>query len=495
MSSTETKRGSRTRTQVLPPLPVMGAVAGLGRPQAVSSPFSRPWTALTLFLLTVLGFVCALLPLGTAPTLISLSVLGGILYAARTRRLPVLLTARETLRGPLVPLVLGLLLGAVSVLWTPVRKDGVAQLLTFLYTVVPFLFWIGMIRETDERLRWLLIRWATIGMVVGMCVFAIEILGHQPIYRLEKALEGTKVDNDRAMNRPAVLFATLAWPLGLALARLAWTTGRGAFARLPSLSAMPAFPMGKAMPWAWVMPMVFFLVSLGGSSASAKVGLGVGLVFYGLARLSAPVARTLMIVALLAGPVLCVPVALGLHRAGLTEEARMPFSFRHRVEIWDVAARRILEKPAFGWGLDSSRNIPDEGQVSKFHPESPLIPLHPHNIFLQVLLELGVVGAVLFTWLGVGLAWGTRRLPAYAQASALAAMAASIAVGCFSYGAWQTWWLCGLMLAVGLLELTLPAGWWARASTAAPSAGQAGPGRSAPARSPSAGRRMAGRRR
>ncbi|WP_044561008.1 O-antigen ligase [Azospirillum sp. B4] len=457
----------------------------------VPSPFSLSWMALSLLMVSLLGFVCALLPLGTAPTLIILSVVGGILYGVRARRLPVLLTSRETLRGPLLPLVLCLLLGAVSVLWTPVRKEGAAQLLTFLYTVVPFLFWIGTVREVDERRRWLLIRWTALGMVVGLAIFAIEILGHQPIYRLEKALEGTKLDNDRAMNRPAVLFATLAWPVGLALARLAWVTGRGAFARLPLPSAMPVFPAGKSMPWAWVLPLAFFLISLGGSSASARVGLAAGLVFYGLARLSAPLARTVLIVALVAGPTLCVPISLGLHRAGLTEETRMPWSFRHRVEIWDVAARRILEKPLFGWGLDSSRNIPDEGQVSKFHPESPIIPLHPHNIFLQVLLELGVVGGVLYTWMAVSLAWMTRRLPAYAQASALAAMAATIAVGCFSYGAWQTWWLCGLMLAIGLLELNLPAGWWARPVATV----QPAPVRPMSGRAPSTGRRPAARRR
>ncbi|MDZ5649113.1 O-antigen ligase family protein [Nitrospirillum sp. BR 11828] len=464
MSLTQTTPDLRTTAPVLPPPHPIGHTLSTTK----ALPFSLPWMGLTLFLVTILGFICALLPLGTAPTLISLSVLGGILYALRARRLPAFLTARATWRAsPMLPLVLCLALGAVSVLWTPVRKDGISQLLTFLYTVVPFLFWMGTLREVDERRRWLLLRWATLGMVVGLAIFAIEVLGDQPIYRLEKALEGTKVDHDRALNRPAVLFATLAWPLGLALARLAWVTGRGAFARLPALAAMVPPPAGRAMPWAWVMPAAFFLTALGGTSASAKVGLGTGLVFYGLARLSARTARAVMIALLLAGPILSIPISLGLHRAGLTEETRMPWSFRHRVEIWDVAARRILEKPVFGWGLDSSRNIPDEGEVSKFHPESPIIPLHPHNIFLQVLLELGVVGSVLHTWLGAGLALATRRLPAYAQATALAAIAATIAVGCFSYGAWQTWWLCGIMLAAGLLELNLPAGWWARGPGAA----------------------------
>ncbi|MDE1145480.1 MAG: O-antigen ligase family protein [Azospirillaceae bacterium] len=478
MSSIQTKNRLRTSAPVISSTNQGGIPSPRRTVTAAREVFTWPWMGVTLFLLAVLGFICALVPLGTAPVLISLSILGGALYLLRTHRLPTFLAAlKERARGPLLPMALFLILGAVSILWTPVRKDGAAQTLTFLYTVVPFIFCLGTLREVDDDRRRLLMRWLVGGMVVGLILFAIEVIGDQPIYRLEKAVEGTNVDHDRALNRPAVLFTTLAWPVGLALARLAWPLGRAAFSRITAGAAKAAGGLARgataanrlpaSVPWAWVLPAGFFLVSLGGTSASAKVGLGVGLACFALARLSARLTRVVLMVALLAGPTLSIPISLGLYHAGLTEETRMPFSFRHRIEIWDVAARRILEKPLLGWGLDSSRHIPDEGEVSKFHPESSIIPLHPHNLFLQILLELGVAGGLLYAWFGVGVVRAIRRLPDYAQPSALAMAAATIGVGCFSYGAWQTWWLCGIMLSVGILELCLPVGWWARAAGAA----------------------------
>jgi O-antigen ligase len=81
------------------------------------------------------------------------------------------------------------------------------------------------------------------------------------------------------------------------------------------------------------------------------------------------------------------------------------------------------------------------------------MPLHPHNAPLQVWLELGVPGAVLFALL-VALLW-------YALASAtwplLFSSAAGVSlttafVGCFAtYGIWQEWWLGALWFASFLI--------------------------------------------
>ncbi|MGQ9369134.1 hypothetical protein [Azospirillum sp. ST 5-10] len=40
----------------------------------------------------------------------------------------------------------------------------------------------------------------------------------------------------------------------------------------------------------------------------------------------------------------------------------------------------------------------------------------------------------------------TRRLDALAQRYALAAAGATVAIAVAAYGAWQTWWLCGIAL-------------------------------------------------
>jgi exopolysaccharide production protein ExoQ len=116
----------------------------------------------------------------------------------------------------------------------------------------------------------------------------------------------------------------------------------------------------------------------------------------------------------------------------------------HRLFIWSFAGDRTAERPLIGWGLDASRSIP--GGSDPIRPGQTWLPLHPHNAPLQLWLELGVPGAVIFALL-VALAWVAlaekdwhHLFAAAAGASLTAALAASFA----SYGIWEEWWLSAL---------------------------------------------------
>ncbi|QJE72491.1 hypothetical protein HHL28_04730 [Aerophototrophica crusticola] len=107
--------------------------------------------------------------------------------------------------------------------------------------------------------------------------------------------------------------------------------------------------------------------------------------------------------------------------------------------------------------MDASRAIPEGNRVTEgLALERPVMPLHPHNLFLQARLELGWVGSALLAWFGVVLLARIGRLPRAPRAFALACYGSSVLVACFAYGAWQTWWVCTLLLAgflfVGVAE-------------------------------------------
>lgn len=419
------------------------------------SPYRGVWEGLATFILGALGFVTMMFPLGTSPTLISFCVLCGGLLLVRRRgwRLGVGRRGGWDWRtvSPVWP-ALGLFFAwaLFSVAWAPVRSDSWLQVSAFTYTFLPFVIAYPLLTGLEEERRWRIMRWMVWGMVLALVLFGIEAVFHQPLYKLEKMLEGTRVDLDRALNRPSANFVVLSWPAGLGLALLAL---RRQASRRDAADGMAVL---SHIPWAWILSAAFFLVSLRATSASARVGFALSLTVFALARWSPGVVRGLLIAVTIAGPLVSIPVAVQLRQHGLMHAEALPFSFRHRVEIWDVVARRIQEKPLFGWGLESSPNIPDEGEQSLFHPEGHMIPLHPHNIFLQSLLELGAVGGVLYVAVGAALVWSTRRLPRWAQPTALAMYAGGVAVGCFAYGAWQTWWLSGILLAAILLKLIVP---------------------------------------
>ncbi len=132
----------------------------------------------------------------------------------------------------------------------------------------------------------------------------------------------------------------------------------------------------------------------------------------------------------------------------------------HRLLIWSFTGEHIAERPLLGWGLDSSRAIP--GGNSEIRPGQNWLSLHPHDAALQVWLELGMPGAVLFALL---LGWFWLRLdrlaaPRLYVAAAGAGLTATLAPLFAAYGVWQEWWLGTLALALFLI-LTM-----ARAATA-----------------------------
>ncbi|WP_376087925.1 O-antigen ligase family protein [Roseomonas sp. CCTCC AB2023176] len=147
---------------------------------------------------------------------------------------------------------------------------------------------------------------------------------------------------------------------------------------------------------------------------------------------------------------------------------RIAVSAAHRLIIWDYALRRIADRPVLGWGMDSSRAIPggqdrpDAAALTRiglvpgsersalFAPDGRfnVMPLHPHNAFLQVWLELGAVGAVLAAGLLSALGFAAGRLPPAVRAGACGAMTSAAVSGLLSYGVWQPWWIGGLLLAI-----------------------------------------------
>ena len=90
------------------------------------------------------------------------------------------------------------------------------------------------------------------------------------------------------------------------------------------------------------------------------------------------------------------PSAVGAAASVLT-----PGSDRGRIAMWRHTLEMVLDHPLLGVGLDNweyAYPIYDRGRTSgKITAESE--PVRPHNDFLWILSELGLVGLALFIWL------------------------------------------------------------------------------------------------
>jgi O-antigen ligase len=228
------------------------------------------------------------------------------------------------------------------------------------------------------------------------------------------------------LNQASVAFAVLLLPSAAALA------GRGR--RLLGLLFAAA---GAAT-----------IFALAGTAAKSALAIGILVaVLCGWRRAAvARVAAVLTAVAVVTAPL----TFARLDRAPEVFHAAdwVKLSAGHRLLIWSFVGDRIAEHPLRGWGLDSSRAIP--GGRDPIRPGETWLPLHPHDAALQVWLELGVPGAVLFALLGgwAWLAYADTRWPRLDSAAAGGSLATAFAATAATYGIWQEWWLGTLLFAL-----------------------------------------------
>jgi O-antigen ligase len=195
------------------------------------------------------------------------------------------------------------------------------------------------------------------------------------------------------------------------------------------------------------------------STLAAKLAVVAAVVGLGVAQVSQRTAKAIAVLAVAAGLLMPGFAWIELPPDVACRLAQSKTSIMHRMEIWNFAAHRALDRPIAGWGLDGARWIPGGnedvvlatcGLASNPHYvlRGNALPLHTHSAPLQIWLELGGVGAVLCAALVL---WVAARAEAVCRAArdraVLAVMlAAMFPVAFVSYGVWQSWWIAACLL-------------------------------------------------
>lgn len=377
-----------------------------------------------VLLLSALGPLAALAPRGMPVWLLSFAAVA-LWSLARDRARPgagFSAWAATTLRvddRPAAAAAAALIVWAgVSTMWSPSGRAGLTALELAYVAVCGFVVHrrLTTLSAGDRRRLLRVAAWST---AAGIALYGVENAFGYPLYQLwhgDKSLEWLVASN--VPKRAAALLALLLWP-----------------------AAAAAGGVRNAAIGAGTLASTLL------TSRSAAAGLGVGAAAYALASIGrAGVVRRLLQTGALLAFVAAVPAGLYLSRAS----ADLPTdgwsrSLLHRMEIWGHAATRALDFPLRGQGVDASRSLPIRDEVSRFEPlVNSALPLHPHNAFLQVWLELGAVGAALAAFI----LW---RAPTYARTPvALGYAATALTLASSAYGLWQAWWMSGIVVA-GLL--------------------------------------------
>lgn len=155
---------------------------------------------------------------------------------------------------------------------------------------------------------------------------------------------------------------------------------------------------------------------------------------------------------------LIVPIALSLYGSDMHKNEKVFPSAQARMIIWNYTAERVLERPVLGVGTNSTRHLDEErvrrGEVvhEKGLAAAPQTRAHPHNIYLQIWYELGIVGVLAFATLGFSLLGRIACLPSSIYPIALAHFAGCMILIMPSYGLWQNWFQAVIVMStVGLV--------------------------------------------
>lgn len=132
------------------------------------------------------------------------------------------------------------------------------------------------------------------------------------------------------------------------------------------------------------------------------------------------------------------------------------FSIQHRIEIYDLVIKKILERPFFGWGIECTRffEITENDVIN--HPIIEYLrkmPTHPHNIFLQIFVETGFIGIALFLYFIYLLNKSTFLLKDEYIVFAFCSITSCFVIGSTSYSLWSESFISIISLTVFLFYI------------------------------------------
>ncbi len=370
----------------------------------------------------------------------------------------------------------------LSALWSPgpmqsLGKAAVAAV--FVFGAVAACLGVVRAREPDAfRLG----EGIWIGVLAGAVYLAVELLTGQVLERGAINLLGfregqlsphwlyTWADGrvaairDVGLNRHLVALALLS-PAGLLAARATLTP-----------------------PWARLVQGIGITAGLfailRGESETAKLAVVVGAATWALCLVSQTLALRLVaagwvVAAMLILPGLQVAYKTGLDRSPWLLAKLERGSAADRFSILSTFVKRIGEAPLIGHGVNAAYVLgaseKREAVQRTGDPEAePGIAQHPHNAYLQVWFDLGLIGAALFTAFGLAVLDGIRRLRPAVQPYALATFTSAAAILAPSYGLWQFWYMAMFGVATVAVAMAVRAGEAAEETGPRPFVGAAG---------------------
>ena len=307
----------------------------------------------------------------------------------------------------------------------------IGETLKRLTKIIPVLaggvLFIGMAQNSRQGAYEAVARFFPKAMIGAMCVLIFELLT-EGRFIFTHFHDTERFANVSALNRSVVVIA---------------------------LSGLPAFFMATKRVERWTLLALLGIVLALTDSQSVLLGMCIVAIFLRIF----PVHRTAAWAALAGGigaMIIAAPLLAQFGFKFLAEDMQnVPLMAQayvgERFEIWDFIARKALEKPWLGHGIEAAKMITDFDVAHTYFLHDNV--LHPHNFIMQLWLEFGALGAF-YALSVIGLIiyrlWGAKDEAPIAVKRNLALLIGVIFIAAVTYGLWQGWWL-GMFTTVASL--------------------------------------------
>ncbi len=314
---------------------------------------------------------------------------------------------------------------AISGLWAPVPVDGSLALNPLTPSIAGgAVIWTILQWPAQTALR--LQKVFAIGVVVAVIGLFFEAITGGLLRQLTPPDVRDPAQDIASLGRGATIAAISLLP-GLVLVYQGRNNKPNAYLTIFALSAMALFAFWRFGVSTTIIGVLLSMVTF----ILVRIRPNTGLIF---------VAWGFVAAAFLAPVAAFLPAEELFQRFG----GSAPVSWLQRLVIWQYAGEAAIGCFPLGCGADYARAIhaAKETFVTPHWPEPlPVMPLHPHNLFLQIWLEAGIVGAVLFAAAILNGAMAIMRTSLEPIVKALIAGCAIVVFvsALFEMSLWQVW--------------------------------------------------------
>jgi exopolysaccharide production protein ExoQ len=326
-----------------------------------------------------------------------------------------------------LPIILMLLLiawTALSVMWAPEPADSAKSVLKFFGNSLCGLIILATVLTLSPTFAKQLVLGVAIGLGAILAYLALDIATGGAVGLVVFEVNYHAIYGFFWFKPAAALIALVSWPIAL----LAYKKygNLGVVIVLCIAAGYCHFIGFKAGP---------FAIALGGATA---------LICLRLRSVLVPALAACIVTAVMIMPALFQSAASSSQMIERNPGSSLEYSIVHRLLIWEFVADKVTQRPALGWGMNSSSYVGNKDPL--IHPErgkiGEAIPSHPHNGALQVWLELGGIGALIFAclWASVLLRINRAILDTHTLALSLGLFTTVMMFWMVNFGIWSSWW-------------------------------------------------------